>query len=496
VGSQTQFNITGGTRPGGGTNLFHSFGNFDVPNNNIANFLNNCGLPTSNILGRITGGNVSNIFGAVQTTGFGNANLFLMNPAGFLFGPNGTLNVGGMVAFTSADYIRLADNARFNAVGGSSDAILSAAPVAAFGFLGSNPGAITVQGSQLTLQGTSEFTNPRQGEAGGLSLVGGDVTVQAGTLTVPGGNVTLVSVGKPSNKKVGGEVTTAGTPTGFASMGKVTISQGSVINNGNPLFSPDASKGTILIRGGQVVLDTATIDSFQTKGRERTDAPAIIVESLGTLTAQDSNVSISAEFVYPGAMELLAGSEITLTNSMISGVTDRSGDVTLTAPTISIDGGIIDMAGGNVGGTIQLNATKSVSLTDTTLDVAGNRGSGGPGGTILINGGTQFIAQRTTMDAFGLDTGGRIQVHANKITLMDSQLTTVGFFSNGGLITLDAKRTALTNSRLLSNSTRGQGGTITITSPGFHQDSSSAIDASSQSGTNGTVTINGVVQPQ
>src|SRR5262245_49761306 len=54
---QTQFNITGGTRPGGGANLFHSFGDFNVPNNNIANFLNNAGLPTSNILSRVTGGN-------------------------------------------------------------------------------------------------------------------------------------------------------------------------------------------------------------------------------------------------------------------------------------------------------------------------------------------------------------------------------------------------------------------------------------------------------
>src|SRR4029078_548686 len=69
---QTQYNITGGTRPGGGTNLFHSFGDFNVPNNNIANFLNNSGLATSNILGRVTGGNLSNIFGTIQTTGFGN----------------------------------------------------------------------------------------------------------------------------------------------------------------------------------------------------------------------------------------------------------------------------------------------------------------------------------------------------------------------------------------------------------------------------------------
>src|SRR6185295_13119468 len=59
-----QYNITGGTRPGGlsGTNLFHSFGDFNVPSNNIANFLNSgsinplngallpSDLPTSNIL--------------------------------------------------------------------------------------------------------------------------------------------------------------------------------------------------------------------------------------------------------------------------------------------------------------------------------------------------------------------------------------------------------------------------------------------------------------
>jgi hypothetical protein len=45
---QVNYNITGGTRPGNGTNLFHSFGNFSVGSNNIANFLNDSGLPTSN----------------------------------------------------------------------------------------------------------------------------------------------------------------------------------------------------------------------------------------------------------------------------------------------------------------------------------------------------------------------------------------------------------------------------------------------------------------
>ncbi|HBH81419.1 MAG TPA: filamentous hemagglutinin, partial [Nitrospira sp.] len=101
--------ITGGTRPGGGPNLFHSFGNFTVGTGDLANFSNNTGLPTSNILGRVTGGTISTIDGTIQTTGFGNANLFLMNPSGIVIGPGASLNVGGSVSFTTAQYLRLLD---------------------------------------------------------------------------------------------------------------------------------------------------------------------------------------------------------------------------------------------------------------------------------------------------------------------------------------------------------------------------------------------------
>jgi hypothetical protein len=71
----------------------------------------------------------------------------------------------------------------------------------------------------------------------------------------------------------------------------------------------------------------------------------------------------------------------------------------------------------------------------------------------------------------------------------------VGPRSVGGTITVDAKNTTLTNSQILSTVTEGQGGTIDITSPILHLDGGSVIDASSQSGTDGTVTINGVIQP-
>src|SRR6478672_4083202 len=120
-----------------------------------------------------------------------------------------------MVAFTSADYVRLADNSRFK--------VVADLQTPAFGFLGSNPGAITVQGSHLSVT-----------EGAGFSLVGGNITMQSAQLSAPSGQITLVRVGKPSNRNVGGEVVIAGsgqesafTPTGFASLGTLNFSQGS-----------------------------------------------------------------------------------------------------------------------------------------------------------------------------------------------------------------------------------------------------------------------------
>jgi len=337
-------------------NLFHSFGNFNVPNNNIANFLNDSGLTTSNILGRVTGGNLSNIFGTIQTTGFGNANLFLMNPAGFLFGPNATINVGGMVTFTSADYLKLADGVRFNAISNASaDALLSIAPVAAFGFLGSNPGAITVQGSQLTVA-----------EGTGISLVGGDLTVQGGPLTAPSGQINLVSVGKPSHPKVGGEVDIAGpgagfTPTGFATLGAVTLSGGLLA----PMRTVDTSgiagsghtAGHISIRGGQFVMDNSIITAIP-------DGPN------GTI----GHIEVTAD-------------QVALNRSGIdtrpASSTGSAGDITFNVGTFSatdsgIDAGVVNASSGGAV-TIQGlqgagSSAHSVSLTNTgvTTEDAGN----------------------------------------------------------------------------------------------------------------------------
>ena len=66
VGSTTE--ITGGTRPGNGTNLFHSFDAFSLGTGDTAQFLNDMQLPTNNIFGRVIGGEVSTIDGTLRTT--------------------------------------------------------------------------------------------------------------------------------------------------------------------------------------------------------------------------------------------------------------------------------------------------------------------------------------------------------------------------------------------------------------------------------------------
>ncbi len=166
--------IDGGTRPGGGPNLFHSFGEFSVGEGHTALFRNSDAGATSNIFGRVTGNSISTIFGTIDTaTNFPTANLWLINPNGFLFGPTAALNVGGSVNISSADYLKHADGTRFNALPGPADALLSMAPVEAFGFLERQSidptfGRIMVNGAQL---GTSD---PQQ-QLKALSFVGRDL---------------------------------------------------------------------------------------------------------------------------------------------------------------------------------------------------------------------------------------------------------------------------------------------------------------------------------
>src|SRR5262249_41693076 len=128
--SGTVHDITGGTRPGNGPNLFHSFDRFSVGTNDTARFSGPTGIV--NILSRVTGGQQSVIDGRLQSTIPG-ANLYLLNPSGVLFGSNANLDISGSFYISTADYLRFADGATFSAPLSDSTTLAGVSPVA-FGF--------------------------------------------------------------------------------------------------------------------------------------------------------------------------------------------------------------------------------------------------------------------------------------------------------------------------------------------------------------------------
>lgn len=171
-----QFQITGGQLSGDRANLFHSLQKFGLSEGQIANFLANPNL--QNILVRVTGGEASKINGLIQVSG-GNPYLFLMNPAGIVFGKNAQLNVSGSFTATTATGIGF-DSAWFNAVGVNDYQRLTGTP-SQLAFPNSQVGSIINEGEL------------RVGTGENLNLVGGTV-INTGELKAEAGQINIIAV--------------------------------------------------------------------------------------------------------------------------------------------------------------------------------------------------------------------------------------------------------------------------------------------------------------
>jgi len=445
------YNITDGTRPGGGPNLFHSFGDFSVVAGDIGNFLNtpvNGSLPvTSNILSRVTGGNISNLYGTIQTTDFGNANLFLVNPSGIVFGPTGSVNVGGSVSFPTAQYLRLFDEVTGNSANfyadpandGLANSVFAVSPVVDFGFLSPaaygfltspDPSAtITVQGSALAVP---------LGQS--ISLVGGKVviqgaqlpdgTVQSAQLSAPAptGTIQLASATSPGEfasfpwESLANATTLQAGPnnpvdpasaTSFTSFGTVSIAPGSSIDV--------HGTSTVWVKGGQLVLSVndATLNTSENSAQSNT----MFLSPGSSIVTSNSGSDLGVE------VQLIA-SNARMNGAFISTQTDgaeRGGDVTLTADQVTLEqfsgiftGAVGEGAAGHVTiqGTGAAGAADSVTLSGVSVVGSGTFGSGA-GGKLSIMAQSLEASEFSTLNSStnGSGTNGDIVMSVQQARL-------------------------------------------------------------------------------
>ena len=248
-----------GQKSDNGHNLFYSFDQFNINIGESATFTGDNSI--QNVINRVTGGNASMIDGLLRST-IGSADLYFINPAGVIFGPNARLDLPGSFHVSTADYLRMGDEDLFYSEPMDGEVMSIAAPTA-FGFLDLPDGGIEVDGAKLSVS-----------EGATLSLVGGTVKVKnRAQLDASAGQVNLVSAGAAGKVVF---VTENGDldSSGLSALGAVSVVEDSAVNTNG------SGGGRIFIRGGQVVVKDSAL-SARTSGD--TDGKGVDVMAVGPM---------------------------------------------------------------------------------------------------------------------------------------------------------------------------------------------------------------------
>jgi filamentous hemagglutinin family protein len=267
--------IEGGTTRG--ANLFHSFSQFNILENNTAYFANPVGI--ENILTRVTGNTPSNIFGTLGVDGF--ANLFFLNPNGIVFGANARLDVGGSFFATTADSFVFDNGQVFSAKNPQPAPILTVNLIPGLQF-GNSPGAIEVQGTGQTSWefGTAtNFSNPNLGLLPGriIGLVGGNVNINGGLLQASGGRVEIGGLAGAGTVKINVDDGSLIYPASIA-RANVSLTNKAGIN----VIADEFGRGSININANDISI---TQESLLTAG---------IFGGLGETSARSGDITLTA----------------------------------------------------------------------------------------------------------------------------------------------------------------------------------------------------------
>jgi filamentous hemagglutinin family protein len=430
-----------------GSNLFHSFQEFNVGEGQRVYFANPDGI--NSILSRITGSNPSNIFGILGIDG--TADLFLLNPNGIVFGENGSLDVDGSFTATTANAIRFGNEGIFSATSPETPSNLLTIDPSAFLFTQLSSGNIRVSSMASAGLSPSGFlvSGLRVPDGETLLLVGGNISLTLGRLNAFGGQIGL------------GTVQGLGAIE-FNSIGELqfpeNVSRGNIFLNFSTIDVAANGEGSINLYAHDLDLSVFSfIRAGVTLGlRNENQAGDIILNLTGDLNSEGfSFITNSIETDKPSI-----GGNIYVDSSSIS-LANRS--------TISTS-----IFGQGNAGNIVLNIRDGVELNGRSSirsDIS-NENSIGQGGNIYINAQTIDLmnASEITANISGMGKAG--DVHMNSLGDMT--------LSNGSNI---ASR--------IEPGASGQGGNINLLVDSLEITGASRLDTLNEgSGDTGDILIN------
>lgn len=378
-----RFNILGNTVSKDGANLFHSFGQFNLEAGKTANF--QVSPQIQNILGRITGGNPSLINGLIQVTG-GNSNLFLINPAGIVFGQSATLNLPASFTATTATGIGFGNNNWFNAFGNNNYSNLTGTP-SSFVFNLSQPGSIINAGNLAVAQGQN------------LTLLSGNL-INTGTLTAPAGNITIAAV--PGHNLVR-------------------------ISQPGHLLSLEVAPTT---------LDTSI---------NPLDLPALLTGTAGNI---DTGLSVSPQGIQLNASGTIIPNQpgTTIVSGTLNTTGQTGGNVQVLGNRVGLIGANIEASGTTNGGTVLIggdyqgkgtvpNATRTYVSPDSQINASAL--SSGDGGKVIIwaDETTGFYGKINANAVSG--NGGFVEISGKDSLLYDGKVDVTSSFGKNGTILFD-----------------------------------------------------------
>ncbi|MEN8128881.1 MAG: filamentous hemagglutinin N-terminal domain-containing protein [Pseudomonadota bacterium] len=412
-----------------GANLFHSFGHFNVATGESATFTGPSTI--EHVIGRVTGGASSYIDGTLRTKIVGGANLWLINPAGVVFGQNAQLDVQGSVHVSTADYLRLGEKGWFDATT-PENTLLSSAPPSAFGFLSAAPASISLNGSRLEIPPGETF-----------SLVSGDLTARTTQIRAPGGHIQLASIASDGEVIIGDEVLDI---SSFLERGAITVTTDSTLDVSGE------SAGSVTLRGGQLWLEDTTIQAVTnaaTRGRIELDSGDITMNGSDILSSSLGDGEGAAVYLNTGTLLLTEESHVRTT----ANAAGSSGPIYVAAENLQI----------RQGSEITTNAFRSGNAGLVTVDASDLRIDG--------NGVASVTGIGSLAHPFSSGDTGRVNIRANRLQIVRGApqvlgvetLTGIGSiampFSTGdaNLVQVDAQEIALLQGGVISSGTFGGG---------------------------------------